>query len=168
MYQEIEIGDDPKTYDDEVILRLKAEIAEIKDRYNKQIAMDTQLEAENANPHLHADECRELRAENARLKELSRIEFEKGVSVKLENVKLKEEHHLFFNEIDNLKDELKAGNHLFATVTDKQHDLEFENDKLKGYLTRSLIARCPDGECRRDCKKCPEVDGWLETILKDK
>ena len=30
MYQEIEIGNDPKTYDDEVILRLKAEIAKFK------------------------------------------------------------------------------------------------------------------------------------------
>ncbi len=32
MYQEIEIGNDPKTYDDEVILRLKAE----NDKFKKE------------------------------------------------------------------------------------------------------------------------------------
>jgi len=37
-------------------------------------------------------------------------------------------------EIATLKEELRAGNHLFAVATDRQRDLEAENAKLKDAL----------------------------------
>ncbi len=44
-------------------------------------------------------------------------------------------------ENDELKEELKAGNHLCATLTDRQHDLESRNAKFREALQALYYAQ---------------------------
>ena len=37
---------------------------------------------------------------------------------------------------------------------------------LENYLRRRFIATCPDVYCKKDCQNCPEVDKWIEQVVK--
>ncbi len=116
--------DKPRTYDEETILKLKARIVELEDRYNKHIAMDTQLEAENANAQLYADECRELRVENIKLK--------------TENAKLKNELEQAHNQVESVENDNL--NLISRELQDRVSYYMDENAKLARALAKACEA----------------------------
>jgi len=50
---------------------------------------------------------------------------------------------------------------------ERYEKLQERIEELEAWIKKHLITTYPDAYCSEDCNNCPEVDEWLERILKE-